>query len=257
MKTVIYQSYRTTNVPNWINSCMQSVKVWADLNAFDYRFYDDVFFEYAPDWFRDKANHEICPITDLARLVAAKQLLSEGYQRTIWVDADMLVFDPSNLSIDLHQDFTFCHEIWLYTDSNDGNQIIHRVNNSMTVFCANNVHLDFFIDAALRIGKYSTSIGKLDIGTNFLSTLRSILPFPLLENVGILSPVLMNEIYLDKPNRLLNYAHALRLPLACANLCASLQNQNIQGVFVDSAIYDNVVKRLLVTQGNVINQHRK
>jgi hypothetical protein len=101
MKTIVYQSYRTQQVPPWITTCMGTVRAWADQQGFDYRFYDDGFFEYAPQWFRDKAQHGICPVTDLARLVVARELLAQGYERTVWVDADLLVFAPEQLRLDL------------------------------------------------------------------------------------------------------------------------------------------------------------
>lgn len=41
MKTVVYQSYKTTGVPQWIERCMDTVKKWASKQGYDYRFYDD------------------------------------------------------------------------------------------------------------------------------------------------------------------------------------------------------------------------
>lgn len=236
---------------------MQSVKAWADLNSFDYRTWDDSFFEYVPEWFRHKANKEICPVADLARLLVAKELLAQGYERCIWVDADMLVFDPEKLIITLERDFMLCHEIWLFTDSAGVRQVSHRVNNSIAVFCKNNLHLDFFIDACLRIGRQKATIGKLDVGTNFLSKLRNILPFPLMENVGILSPALMREIILDEPVNLVEYAQCLNAPLAAVNLCASLDGQDIQGVIANAQVYENVVNILLTNYGGAINALRQ
>lgn len=257
MRTIVYQSYRTTHVPEWIKTCMQTVKTWADLNAFDYQVYDDSFFEYAPEWFRNKANHEICPVTDLARLVVARELLSQKYDRTIWVDADMLIFDPEKFIITTEKDFQFCHEIWLLTDSEGKRRIEHHVNNSITIFCKNNIHLDFFIDACHRIGRTKASIGKLDVGTIFLSRLRNILPFPLLENVGILSPTLMKEIVLNEPIVLVEYVNQLSAPLACVNLCASLSGQNVQGVTASHSLYSGVIEILLSGRGDAINAIRQ
>lgn len=236
---------------------MLSVEAWAKSNSFDYKIIDDSFFEYAPNWFREKAAQEICPVTDLARLVVAKDFLAQGYERAIWVDADMLVFDPEAFIIKLERDFMFCHEIWLFTDSTGARQVSHRVNNSVTVFCKNNVHLDFFIDACLRIGREKSTIGKLDVGTHFLSKLRNILPFALMENVGILSPTLMKELVLNKPSVLTEYARQLGSPLACVNLCASLEGQDIQGVTANHLMYEQVVDVLLSSRGKVINALRQ
>ena len=256
MKTIVYQSYRTQQVPAWIDTCMGTVRGWAAQQGYDYRFYDDAFFAYAPDWFREKAQHAVCPVTDLARLVVARELLAQGYERCIWVDADMLVFDPQNLRIGLQQDFMFCHEVWVWADAQGSLQRVHRVNNSVTVFCRGSLHLDFFIDACLRIARHQPQLGKLDVGTRFLSELRRILPFALLENVGLLTPTMMRELLQGPPLHLQAYAQSLRVPLACANLCGSFQGQPFQGVATSDVLYGSVVDLLLASRGAVVNTLR-
>lgn len=257
MKTVVYQSFRTQRVPAWISTCMASVKAWAAAQGYDYRFYDDGFFNRAPDWFRSKARHEVCPVTDLARLVVAKELLAEGYERTIWVDADMLVFDPEALQVAPEQGFLLCHEVWLFTDPAGTLRVSHKVNNAIAAFCAGGLHLDFFIDACLRIGRDREVIGKLDVGTNFFSGLRYVLPFPLLENVGMLSPAFIAEIASGKPAGVAAYMKALAGPLASVNLCGSLQGQRVQGVVAGEGMYDAVVERLLSGRGAALNELRR
>lgn len=253
MKTIVYQSFRTHRVPAWITACMATVQAWAQAQGFDYRFYDDGFLARAPDWFRAKAQHEICPVTDLARLVVAKELLAEGWQRTIWVDADMLVFDPAALLITAESGFALCHELWLFTDPAGTRRASHRVNNSVAVFCAGSLHLDFFIDACVRIARQREVVGKLDVGTNFLSQLRQILPFPLLSNVGMLSPAFMAEIVAGQPAGVAEYVRALPGALASVNLCGSLQGQRVQGVVADEALFEAAVQRLLINRGEVLN----
>ena len=53
MKTLVCQSFRTSDVPGWVTRCMKSVRGWAADRGFDYQFFDDRFFEYAPDWCRE------------------------------------------------------------------------------------------------------------------------------------------------------------------------------------------------------------
>lgn len=253
MKTVVYQSFRNKDVPGWISACMATVKAWALAQGFDYRFYDDAFLARAPDWFRQKADGQICPVTDLARLVVARELLAQGWQRTVWVDADMLVFDPDALQITAQSGFALCLELWLYADASGARRVSQRVNNSVAVFCAGSLHLDFFIDACLRIARQREQLGKLDVGTAFLSPLRQILPFPLLTSVGMLSPAFMAEIASGQPAGVAEYMRALPGPLAAVNLCGSLQGQPVHGVVADDALYDAVVERLLATQGEALN----
>jgi len=93
MKTVVYQSYRTRDVAPWLATCQASVRDWAARAGHDYRHYGDELFDRVPDWYRAKAGSLVLPVSDLARLVLARELLAEGYDRTVWVDADLLVFD--------------------------------------------------------------------------------------------------------------------------------------------------------------------
>jgi hypothetical protein len=149
--------------------------------------------------------------------------------------------------------FALCHELWVFQDPSGTRRISHRVNNSVAVFCAGSLHLDFFIDACVRIARQREVIGKLDVGTNFLSQLRQILPLPLLANVGMLSPIFMAELLAGRPVRLADYMKALPGPLASVNLCGSLQGQEIQGVVADEAMFDVVVDRLLLSRGEALN----
>jgi hypothetical protein len=39
-------------------------------------------------------------VSDLARLTLARDYLAQGYDRALWVDADVVVFDPDALALD-------------------------------------------------------------------------------------------------------------------------------------------------------------
>ena len=194
MKTVVYQSYRTVNVPDWINICLRSVREWTGQQGFAYRFFDDVMFSYAPDWYREKVANHVLLVSDLARLEIARELISEGFDRAIWVDADILIFDPDRFTVDVHEQFAFCREIWL--DLADGNRLTwsSRVNNSVSVFLRDNGFLDFYRYACLQLVRNNENPSPLAVGTSFLTSLQPVLGFQLLTNVGILSPILMFEI---------------------------------------------------------------
>jgi hypothetical protein len=254
MKTVVYQSYRTERVPGWITTCMASVRSWAKAKGFEYRFIDDSFFELAPPWFRERCAGEICPITDLARLMMARDLLAAGYDRTVWVDADMLVFAPQALSVETPEPFAFCFEVWAFRDEAGKLQFSRTVNNSITVFSKGNAQLDFFIDATLRIAASQPRLHKLAIGSRFLTAFVQLVPTPLLTNVGLFSPLLMNDIAGDE-SLLPAYGAQLAAPLACANLCGSLVGQAMHGSTAQDTAYQRVVEKCLSTQGSVVNRH--
>ena len=75
LKTIVYQSYRTTDVAEWVWRSMRSTETWAAANGFDYRFIDDSFFDCLPDWYR---RGDIQVLSNLARFLVAKQLLADG-----------------------------------------------------------------------------------------------------------------------------------------------------------------------------------
>jgi len=248
MRSVVFQSYRRHDVAPWLQTCMQSVRDWATQQGFEYHFVDDRLFDYVPAWFKDKAEH-LCPITDLARLKLARELLAQGFDRTIWVDADLLVFAPEALRINVSSQFAYTHEVWTWLDEAGQPGFQHRVNNSISVFVRGNAYLDFFIDACEQNARASARIGKLDASTRFLSQLHQILPFPLLTDVGILSPDLMTDVATGQSRLLPTYAAQLQAPLSCANLCASLAP-------VGPSHYQAVIDQCLATRGAVINRFR-
>ena len=90
---IVYQSYRDEDVPPWIETCLASVRAWSEANAWDYRMFHDEALDLVPDWFRRKAEGRLPVVSDLARLLLARDLLATGYRRVVWVDADVLLFD--------------------------------------------------------------------------------------------------------------------------------------------------------------------
>lgn len=253
LKTVVFQSYRTHDVPAWIERCMASVKDWATLRGHDYCFTGDDFLGLAPDWYRAKAGSELCPVTDLCRLIRARQLLAGEHDLAIWIDADLLVFQPEALHLALDEGYAFTHEVWIAPDPAGRVTASHRVNNSIAMFARRQPQLDFFIDACLRIARAQPVLGKLDVGTRFLGNLRRVLPFPLIEGVATLSPLLMHGIAqgATRHSALLAREHAH--PIAGANLCGSLELRNPGSA--DDSLYDRVIERLLAGRGDVFKHN--
>lgn len=246
---MVFQSYRTHDVPTWIQRCLASVRQWAANHGHDYHFLGDEFLALAPAWYRRKANGELCAIADLSRLLAARQLLEQGYDLAIWVDADMLVFRPDELILSLPQGFAFTREVWVGIDGSGQMATSLRVNNSIVLFARNNQHLDFFIDACLRLARATPKLGKLDVGTQFLTRLRAILPFPLVRGVATVGPMLLRHIAHGEPRYLKAHAHAQGQPVVCANLCASMEGQ-----ITARPLYDAVADLLLASRGDVLNR---
>ena len=97
MKTLIIQSYRVQAVPAWIARCLTSVRAWAQTKGYDHWLTDDRVFALCGGEYLAKVGDNPRSITNLCRLELIKEALAEGYDRAIWMDADVLVFAPQQL----------------------------------------------------------------------------------------------------------------------------------------------------------------
>jgi hypothetical protein len=268
LKTVVYQSYRSSGVPGWIARCMQTVERWAALKGFDYLFIDDRLFDYVPPWYREKVNGQVQLISDLARLELAKELLSSGYERTIWMDADLVVFDAERFDIRIREEYAFCREIWLeklealralrhgLTSLSWPKRVqpLFRVNNSATVFTEANGMLDFYIHACKLLVKNKRGESpKQEVGTFFLTRLYKSLRFPLLTDIALFSPLVMHDIAHGKGDYIKLYIEAFGSPVRAANLCASYSGEKYNGLMMSERLYSLVLDRLIETKGAVVN----
>ena len=254
VKTIVYQSYRTSGVPAWIERCMGTVRAWASAREFDYGFIDDQLFDYAPPWYRQKVGDHVLLVSDLARLRVARELLGRGYGRAIWVDADALIFDPDRFAIGVVDGYAFCREVWVGRDDRGELTWWEGVNNAVSVFAAGNVFLDFYIHACLSLVAHKDRIHRLDASTNFLTTLHGLMGLPLLTDVGLLSPVMMADLARGTEAALRAYMARFGTPIRAANLCSSFRGALYDGVSVDDRLYEATVDRLLETRGDAINR---
>ncbi len=254
MRTVIYQSFRTARVPPWIAVCMDSVRRWAAQKGYAYRFYDDTFFDRVPDDIRPQASAHKCVLSDYARLAVARELLDEGHDRAIWIDADALVFDPARFDLAQAAGYAFCREIWIHSIVLGRPQFKLTVNNSVSLFCRDQRLIDFYLDCAHRTLLRSSSPGPLAIGTDFLEGLRRVVDFPLITNVGILGPDLARAYLRDDPRFLRPYLAYQTSTIAAANICLSKTGASSAAALThDDAL--RLVNRLLSDRGASLNRH--
>ena len=225
MRTVVYQSFRTENVPAWIATCIESVKTWARVQGFDYRFFDDGFFDLVPAEVRPLASEYKCVLADYARLVAARDLLKEGWDRAIWIDADAVVFAPERFTIPITQGYAFCREVWLDRIVSGKPHFNLTVNNAVSVFCRDQAIIDFYLDAANAILRGAEPLTGLSIGTDFLLKLQRARRFPLLTHVGIFGPEMAYRYMRNDGQFLRPYLNFQTSPIYAANLCLSHQSK--------------------------------
>lgn len=270
LKTVVYQSYRTAGVPAWIARCMGTVREWAASKGFEYAFIDDRLFDYAPRWYRERVGGQVQLVSDLARLALAKEFLSGGFERSVWVDADVLVFDPSRFEIDAAEEYAFCREVWIEKFSLrraarsgfknlrlPGLYCRRRVNNSVAVFARGNSLLDFYAHACARMVRGARGeISNLQVGTFFLTALDRKFALPVLDDVGLFSPLVLRDIVAGGGRCLKVYAEEFGAPVRAANLCASFSGREYDGVTVTESMYEAASRRLLETGGEIVNRYR-
>lgn len=260
MRTVVYQSFRTENVPPWIAACLESVRTWATVQGFDYRFFDDAFFDLVPADIRPRASEYKCVLADYARLVAARDLLKEGWDRAIWIDADAVVFAPERFTIPIDQGYAFCREVWLDRIVWGKPQFNLTVNNAASVFCRDQTIIDFYLDTARSILTSSQPLTGLSIGTEFLLKLRRAHAFPLLTTIGIFGPEMARRYLQNDGDFLRPYLNFQTSPIYAANLCLSHQGEKgnpaattSEWVPTDQTLLDFIV-RLRSDQGASLNR---
>jgi hypothetical protein len=235
---------------------MQSSRAWAKAQQFDYQFIDDRLFDYVPEWYRRGAGTNVQVITNLARILVAREFLAAGYERTIWIDADILVFDGDAFSIDVTSDFAFCHEMWVETRWGAMIKDV-RVNNSVSVFVRGNSFLDFCIWAHEDLVRRGTQILEHGTTTRLLTALHRAAPLPLITNVGVLSPFVAQSIRSGVDHVAREYAALHGAPIHAINLCGSLCGKPLGHHVLGDDDYDAIADVMERTRGAMFRSNAR
>lgn len=258
MKVIVYQSFRGPPPPAWLTACMKTAAAWAAHKGYDYEGDLDLF-SFVPEWFREKAGSLLNVVADLARLQMARHFLAQGYERAIWLDADVVVFDPERYEVDLKPSFLMCRELWVDTTAEDvevgqGPLVCNRqVTNSMTMFAAGNDFLDFYIDRTLAVVRESGRVGRLSVSTQFLTELAQTRELPLHSQLGMFSPVFKHGLVQGIDEILDVYAGAMESPVYAANLCFCHRGMRRKGILVNDDLFQQTVDVLLRNRGAEFN----
>lgn len=253
-KTAVLQSFRTHDVPAWLQACLHSVRGWAQARGWDWRFMDDAFFSLAPDWARQRCAGNLYALTDLCRLVWAERVLAEGAERVVWADADLLVFAPGQLHWPAGQGHGFARELFLPVDAQGRcGPPQHGINNALMCFEAGDPVLVDYRQAAEQALRDAPPgpLPRTALGPALLAALGRQRPLQVIEGVGLFTLAQMQAIARGAPTpaerQLLDATlqHSLRPP-AAANLCHFLRNARppAQRPGFD-ALYGQAVQRLL------------
>jgi hypothetical protein len=239
--TLVIQSHRNPLPHRWLETCIDSVSQWAKQNCFDYQFVGDdkLFSEIAPDLLEKTAGQKVIA-TDLGRLRLLQEGLRHGYETVVWCDADFLIFNPQQFILPA-TDYAVGHEVWVQLDRSQKLKAYKKVHNAFLMFRQGNHFLDFYADTAERLLQLNQgSMPPQFIGPKLLTALHNVVQCPVLETAGMLSPVVIRDLFQGGGKALDLFRAKSPVGLFGANLSASL----VKGEGVSEGDMDQLIEIL-------------
>ncbi len=249
LNTIVLQSQAPERLEGWQGRCCESVRSWAEVKGFAYRFEGDELFGRVPAELRQRFADQPVVLADLARLLWLQAVLEEGFERAIWVDADVLLF--RDLDLAGPGDY-LGREVWIQGDLRRPRSF-RKVHNAWLQFHRDSVFLPYYIDRALTLlQRVQPPVVPQFIGPKLLTAWHNIAAFDVEERIGMSSPLVTRELLgllRDGPGsntpalRLLADGH--RQGLCGLNLCASYESRTEDSVQHGPGDYDELIDGLL------------
>ncbi len=240
-KTLVLQSHQLPLPAKWMQKCVDSVKNWAETNSFDYKFIGDELFDHVSAEILEKTKNQRVIATDLARLIALKSYLAEGYETVVWCDADFLIFFPEKFNLP-DEKYVIGREVWVQNADEALNKLTAyvKVHNAFMMYKQENAFLDFYIDTAERLlAKNKGSMPPQFIGPKLLTAIHNVVQCPVLEAAGMLSPLVIKDIANGGGSALDLFQQKSSQPIAAVNLCGSLfEKGEVSAGEIDSCILE-------------------
>ena len=251
MQTLILQSAPPAP-PAWLARCMASVRGWCAAQGHAYRLLGDELFDAVPaDIVARFGGGARIPKSDLGRLTWIARLLDEGWGRVMWIDADVILFDPAAMTLPPDVPYACAREHWLWHGA-EGIAAREAVTNALLLFSTRAGLLDWYAAQAVTILREAPlPLNRIALGPQLLTDLHAVQPLPLIESVATLSPLLMAEIHAGGGPALAAHRAAWTHPVAGAHLCRSLGQTRDGPALVPANIFDPVIDRLL-TEGTAL-----
>lgn len=222
--TLVIQSHRNPLPFPWLQRCLDSVSTWSQSYGYDYIFKNDDFFDIVPGAIKEKYQSHTVILADMARLLWINQYLTEKYDTVIWMDTDFLVFD---LTLELtDESFAVGRETWIQTDKNKKLRCYKKVHNAFLMFRRGNPFLPYYIDTASRLLQLNQGqVPAQFIGPKLLTALHNISLFPVQEDAGMLSPLVIIDILQQGGKALDMFLAQSKISPKSVNLSSSLVEQ--------------------------------
>lgn len=220
MATRVIQSHRSPLPYPWIAKCLQSVESWASQHGFDYQFIGDELFNFLPDDIIARDDISAVIKSDLARLRYAQHVLQQC-QRVVWLDADVLVFNPIAFELPASSCLVG-RENWPQVTTHGKLKNYRKVHNAAMVFDREDTFLPLYADTAERFLRENTSaLPPQFIGPKLLTALHNVIQLQVWEEVGMLSPAVANDMLGLGKGAALTMLRDIQPEMSAINLCGS------------------------------------
>jgi hypothetical protein len=222
VSTLVIQSCSEAQRVSWMAPCLASVEQWTQDHGYEYLFIGDEIFETVPAWYLAKIGNKLPVATDYGRLILMRDALQAGYDEVIWFDADLVIFDQS-LTLAFEGTCAFGQEVWV---QQPGMRLEARrnVHNAVCVFRPGCPILPFLIHTVESLIRRvdADRISPQMVGPRLLNALHPLADFPLLPQVGALSPEVLADLIAGQGPALDLLRKESRVPLQAANVSASV-----------------------------------
>ena len=248
-RVLVLQSCKPGAHTGWLAECMESVKVWATRLGYSYERIGDELFDAIPADVRELLKGRGMNLADIGRATTARARLAAGAcDKYIWVDSDVLVFDPAHFRLPLTEPVAFCRELWVMEDTERKLVMREAVNNAVSLYSRGEPLLDFYIEACLRsVRREKQKLDRLALGVHLPTILHRAYHFSLVYDVPNLSPWVIRDLLAGGGpclGKLKGEHLRWKTPATAANLCSSLADKKFGDFPLVEAAFGKTVELL-------------
>ncbi|BCJ90467.1 hypothetical protein IZ6_12020 [Terrihabitans soli] len=223
---------------------METARSWAEGRKYDYRVLGDELFRGIPEVVAQKAASKL-PLTDIGRLLWSRRFLAEGeHDCVIWVDADVLVFDPDNFKIDVSRPELVCREVSVLTK--DGGIVVERsYNPTVLSFRRDSALLPRWISACEGVTQRLPKLPNEAFGRPLLEALAKTQELKCIESVAHNTLDITSDIIKGQRQNIRRLVQKAKDPFGAANLSGHFP--------LEEDVFDQVVERLLADGAQIMS----